>query len=319
MALVEIKDLRIEYQTRSGNLSAVAGLNLNINEQESLGIVGESGCGKSTLGTAIMKLSPQNAKLTGQIIFEGKDILKLKSEDVRKIRGKDISMIFQDPMTSLNPIMRIRDHFFELFKVHYPKMTKEEMIKIASEALLSVGVDPSRLDNYPFEFSGGMRQRVMIAIAICLKPKLLIADEPTTSLDVVVQEQIMQVLKNLKKTKNMSIMLITHDMGIVAELAEKVAVMYAGWMVEYSTVLELYNKPLHPYTQLLLESIPNVKIDDMELKHIPGSLPDLKNPPKGCRFHPRCPFAKDICKKEEPPTVEIENRKVKCWLYGDKT
>ncbi|WP_025270473.1 ABC transporter ATP-binding protein [Hippea sp. KM1] len=318
MALVKIKDLRIEYQTRSGSLSAVAGLNLDINEQESLGIVGESGCGKSTLGTAIMRLSPQNARLTGKIIFEGKDILRLSAEDIRRIRGKDISMIFQDPMTSLNPIMRIRDHFFELFKVHYPKMTKEEMVKIASEALLSVGVDPSRLDNYPFEFSGGMRQRVMIAIAISLKPKLLIADEPTTSLDVVVQEQIMQVLKELKKTRRMSIMLITHDMGIVAELAEKVAVMYAGWMVEYATVLELYNKPLHPYTQLLLESIPNVKIDDMELKHIAGSLPDLKNPPQGCRFHPRCPFAKDICKQEEPPTIQMGNRRVKCWLYGDK-
>ncbi|WP_035586762.1 ABC transporter ATP-binding protein [Hippea jasoniae] len=316
--LLSIENFSINYKTRKGVVSAVKDVNLTIQQQESVGIVGESGCGKSTLGTAILKLLPKNAQTIGAINFEGKNLITLKDEQIRKIRGKDIAMIFQDPMTSLDPIMRIRDHFFELFRVHNPDMKKEEMIKIASESLESVGVDPKRLDNYPFEFSGGMRQRVMIAIAISLKPKLLIADEPTTALDVVVQEQIMQVLNKLKETMKMSIMLITHDMGIVAQLAQKVAVMYAGHLVEFAEVKELYNKPLHPYTQLLLKSIPNIKIDDMDLKYIEGSLPDLKNPPKGCRFYPRCPFAKEKCSLEEPPDITIDNRRVKCWLYEEK-
>ncbi len=317
MPVAEIKELSIDYITRSGVVRAVEDLRLTIGDRESVGIVGESGCGKSTLGMAMLNLLPPNAKPRGEIVFKGRNLFKLGREELRKLRGRYVSMIFQDPMTSLNPIMRIRDHFFELFEVHYPDMKREEMIKIASDALLSVGVDPSRLDNYPFEFSGGMRQRVMIAVAIALEPNLLVADEPTTSLDVVVQEQIMQVLKKLKATKDMSIMLITHDMGIVAELAEKVGVMYAGHLVEYAEVHELYNEPLHPYTKLLLKSIPNVKLDDMELRHIPGSLPDLKNPPRGCRFYPRCPYAKERCKNEEPPDIRLNSRRVKCWLYGD--
>ncbi len=318
MAVLSIKNLFIEYQTKSGTVKAVEDVSFDVEENESLGIVGESGCGKSTLGTAILRLLPQNAKITGKILLDGVNLLELDNESMRKIRGKDIAMIFQDPMTSLNPIMRVRDHFFELFKVHNPDMKKNEMIKIASEALESVGVDSKRLDNYPFEFSGGMRQRVMIALSIALKPKVLIADEPTTALDVVVQEQIMQVLKNLMKTKNMSIILITHDMGIVAEMAERVAVMYAGNLVELGEIHELYNNPLHPYTRMLLESIPNIKLDDMDLKFIPGSPPDLKNPPKGCKYYPRCPFAKDICKEKDPKTKKIGNRIVKCWLYGDE-
>ncbi len=318
MSLVDIQDLTIKYNTRSGYVKAVENVTLSIEEQESLGVVGESGCGKSTMGVAILRLLPPNATASGKILFNSKNILTMPAEELRKLRGQDISMIFQDPMTSLNPIMRIRDHFFELFRVHKPEMSRQEMVEVASEALNSVGVDPSRLDNYPFEFSGGMRQRVMIAIAIALKPKLLIADEPTTSLDVVVQQQIMDVLQKLKETKKMSIMLITHDMGIVAQLAQKVAVMYAGHLVEYAEVGELYKNPLHPYTALLLESIPNIKLDDNKLRYIPGGLPDLKNPPAGCRFYPRCPHAKEICKKEEPPFVRIgRNRYVKCWLYGD--
>ena len=316
MGVLSIKNLSIEYKTRSGTVRAVEDVNFGVGEHESLGVVGESGCGKSTLGTAILRLLPPNAKIKGEIIFNGKNLLSLTDEEMRKIRGKEIAMIFQDPMTSLNPIMRVRDHFFELFKVHEPTMKKDEMTRLASEALESVGTDPKRLDNYPFEFSGGMRQRVMIALAIALKPKLLIADEPTTALDVVVQEQIMQVLKNLMKTKNMSLILITHDMGIVAELAEKVAVMYAGNLVEHGEIKQIYNEPKHPYTKMLLESIPNIKLEDTELKYIPGSPPDLKNPPKGCKYYPRCPYAKEICKIKEPETVEMGGRKVKCHLYS---
>lgn len=316
MALLEIKNLSIDYLTRNGTVKAVDDISFSIEARDSIGLVGESGCGKSTTGTAILGLLPPNARVSGSILFKGRDLLKISNEELRKVRGKEISMIFQDPMTSLDPIMRIRDHFFELLQAHYPKMDENEMKKISSEALKSVGIDPSRLNNYPFEFSGGMRQRTMIALAIALQPSMLIADEPTTSLDVVIQEQILEVLRDLKKTKNMSMVLITHDLGVVAELVNKVVVMYAGHLVELGDVYSTYEKPLHPYTKALLESIPNVKLEDRELRYIPGSLPNLKNPPKGCRYWPRCPYVKDICKRETPPTVEVDGRKVKCWLYG---
>ncbi len=316
MALLEVKNLRIDYLTRRGSVKAVDEISFSIGSRETIGLVGESGCGKSTTGLAMLGLLPTNARISGEIVYNGKDLSKMHQEELRKIRGEEISMIFQDPMTSLDPIMRIRKQFFELIQAHHPKMNENEMEKISSEALKSVGIDPSRLNNYPFEFSGGMRQRVMIALSIALKPSILIADEPTTSLDVVVQEQIMEVLKELKRSKNMSMVLITHDLGVVAEVVDKIVVMYAGHLVEYGNVYPVYEKPLHPYTQLLLESIPNVKLEDRELKYIPGSLPDLKNPPKGCRFSPRCPFSKNICKEKEPPIFEIEGRRVKCWLYG---
>ncbi len=316
MALLEIKNLSVEYLTRKGTVKAVDDISFKVEPRETVGLVGESGCGKSTTGTAILKLLPPNARVMGHVYLKGEDILALPHEKLRKIRGESISMIFQDPMTSLDPIMRVRDHFFELFLAHHPKMDEEEMRKIAIDALNSVGIEASRLDNYPFEFSGGMRQRAMIALAIALKPSVLIADEPTTSLDVVVQEQILEVLRELKRSKNMSMILITHDLGVVAELVDKVIVMYAGHLVEEGDVYSIYEKPLHPYTKALLESIPNVKLEDRELRFIPGSLPDLKNPPPGCRYWPRCPYAKKICKEKVPKTFEVDGRRVKCWLYG---
>ncbi len=316
MAILEVDDLSIDYLTRNGTVKAVDEISFSIKQGETIGLVGESGCGKSTTGLAILGLLPPNGRVSGKIIYKGKDLAKISHEELRKIRGKEISMIFQDPMTSLDPIMRIRDQFFELIRAHYPKMEEDEMRKISGDALKSVGIDPSRLDNYPFEFSGGMRQRAMIALAIALQPSMLIADEPTTSLDVVVQEQIMEVLRGLKGSKNMSMVLITHDLGVVAELVDKVVVMYAGHLVESGDVYSIYGKPLHPYTKALLRSIPNVKLEDTELRYIPGSLPDLKNPPKGCRFWPRCPYVKKICKEKEPPIIDVDGRKVKCWLYG---
>ena len=316
MAILEVDNLSIDYLTRNGTVKAVDEISFSIGQRETIGLVGESGCGKSTTGLAILGLLPPNARISGKIVYKDKDLAKISHEELRKIRGKEISMIFQDPMTSLDPIMRIRDQFFELIRAHYPKMEEDKMRKISGDALKSVGIDPSRLDNYPFEFSGGMRQRAMIALAIALQPSMLIADEPTTSLDVVVQEQIMEVLRGLKGSKNMSMVLITHDLGVVAELVDKVVVMYAGHLVESGDVYSIYEKPLHPYTQALLRSIPNVKLEDTELRYIPGSLPDLKNPPKGCRFWPRCPYAKEICKKKEPPIMDVDGRKVKCWLYG---
>ncbi len=319
MNLLEVRDLSIEYLTRDGNLKAVDRVSFSLGLHETLGLVGESGCGKSTIGLSLLRILPVNARMKGNILYKGKDIVTLAEDDIRSLRGKEISMIFQDPMTSLDPIMRIKNQFFETFRAHFPKMKEDEMIKRSSDVLKSIGIDPSRLENYPFEFSGGMRQRVMIALAIVLNPSLLIADEPTTSLDVVVQLQIMEVLKDLKDKMDMSMVLITHDLGLVAEIVDKVGIMYAGSLVEFGEVNSIYEKPLHPYTQLLLVSIPNVKLDDMELKYIKGNLPSLKSPPDGCKFHPRCPFAMDICAREDPPTFEINERKVKCWLYkGDK-
>ncbi len=314
--ILEIKHLNIEYITRNGTVHAVKDSSFSVAKKETIGIVGESGCGKSTTGHAILKLLPPNARTTGKILYNDKNILNMTDEEIRQIRGKEISIVFQDPMTSLDPIMRVRDHFLELMKAHNAKIQEDEVVQIASEALESAGVSAKRLNNYPFEFSGGMRQRVMIALGIALKPNIIIADEPTTSLDVVVQEQIMDVFRELKRTKDMSIVLITHDLGVVAELADKVVVMYAGEIMEYADVLNLYKNPLHPYTQLLLKSVPNIKINDMNLHHIPGSLPDLKNIPKGCRFYDRCPFVKDICKEKEPPIFKVDKREVRCWIYG---
>ncbi|BBJ28712.1 ABC transporter ATP-binding protein [Athalassotoga saccharophila] len=319
MNLLEVRNLEIEYLTRDGNLKAVEGVSFSLGFHETLGLVGESGCGKSTIGLSLLRILPINARMKGRILYKEKDVVNLPDEEMRSVRGKEISMIFQDPMTSLDPIMRIKNQFFETFRAHFPKMEEDEMFKISSNVLKSIGIDPSRLENYPFEFSGGMRQRVMIALAIVLNPSLLIADEPTTSLDVVVQLQIMEVLKELKEKKDMSMILITHDLGLVAEIVDKVGIMYAGNLVEFGDVNSIYEKPLHPYTQLLLVSIPNVKLEDMELKYIKGNLPSLKSPPAGCKFHPRCPFAMDICTREDPPTFELNGRKVKCWLYkGEK-
>ncbi|HEU24212.1 MAG: dipeptide/oligopeptide/nickel ABC transporter ATP-binding protein [Mesoaciditoga sp.] len=315
MSLLEARDLSIEYLTRDGNLKAVENVSFSLGFHETLGLVGESGCGKSTIGLSLLRILPINARMKGKILYKEKDIAILPEEEIRSLRGKEISMIFQDPMTSLDPIMRIKNQFFETFRAHFQKMKEEEMIKISSDVLKSIGIDPSRLENYPFEFSGGMRQRVMIALAIVLNPSLLIADEPTTSLDVVVQLQIMEVLKELKDKRNMSMVLITHDLGLVAEIVDKVGIMYAGNLVEFGDVNSIYENPLHPYTRLLLISIPNVKLEDMELKYIKGNLPSLKSPPAGCKFHPRCPFVMDVCTKEDPPTFEINERKVKCWLY----
>ncbi len=312
---LEVKNLNIEYLTRNGTVHAVKDASFSVAKKETLGIVGESGCGKSTTGHAILKLLPSNARATGEIIYKDKNILNMPDKKVRFLRGKDISIVFQDPMTSLDPIMRVKDHFLELMRAHEPKVNENEVVKVAAEALEAAGVSAKRLNNYPFEFSGGMRQRVMIALGIALKPNIIVADEPTTSLDVVVQEQIMEVFRELKRTKDMSIILITHDLGVVAELADKVVVMYAGEVMEYADVYNLYKNPLHPYTQLLLKSVPNIKIDDMELHHIPGSLPDLKNLPKGCRFYDRCPFAKQKCKENEPPIFKVDEREVRCWLY----
>lgn len=316
--VLELRDVRIHYKTMRGMVKAVDGVSFSVDKKETIGLVGESGSGKSTLGYGIMKLLPKTAKVDGEILLDGENLAYKNEKEMQKIRGSKIAMIFQDPMTSLNPVMKVRDHFVEMIRTHNPEISEEKAEEMAAKALEAVGIDPIRMNDYPFQFSGGMRQRVMIALGLVLNPEVVIADEPTTSLDVIVQAQILELLKDLKEKYDMSMILITHDLGVVAEMADKIAVMYAGHLVEFAESEKIYYDPKHPYTRALLESIPNTDINDLELKFIPGSPPDLVDPPKGCRFAPRCPVAKKICFEKEPPTVEVDGAKVKCWLYeGD--
>ena len=311
-----MENVSVRYRTEKGFVRAVENVSFDLEKGETLGLVGESGCGKSTLGFAIMKLLPEGTIVEGSIKVDGIDVSSLSNEEMRKIRGSKVSMIFQDPMTSLNPILRIGDHFVEMILTHRPDLSEEEARELAASALEDVGINRNRLRDYPFQFSGGMRQRVMIALSIVLNPAVLIADEPTTSLDVIVQAQIMELLEKLSREHSTSMILITHDMGLVAEAADRIGVMYAGHLVELATKERIFTEPLHPYTVALLESIPNTDINDRELKYIPGSPPDLSNPPKGCRFAPRCEKAMKICREKEPPEFEVDGTRVKCWLYG---
>jgi len=315
--VLSIEKLKVYYRTEKGLVKAVDNVTFSIDEEETMGLVGESGCGKSTLGSTLLKILPNNAIVEGKIFLDGEEIVSKPEKEMQKIRGVKVSMIFQDPMTSLNPIMKIEDHFIETILTHKPDLTRDEAREMAIKALESVGIDKSRIKDYPFQFSGGMRQRVMIALAIVLNPVMLIADEPTTSLDVIVQAQILELLKDLKNKYKMSMLLITHDLGVVAEMADRIGVMYAGHLVELGKSEKIYYEPKHPYTKALLESIPNTNIEDKELRFIPGSPPDLVDPPKGCRFAPRCPKAKKICWQREPPVFDVDGTQVKCWIYEE--
>ncbi|WP_113073990.1 ABC transporter ATP-binding protein [Petrotoga sp. 9PW.55.5.1] len=313
--MLEINNLKVYYKSDDGLIKAVDDVSFKVNDGETLGLVGESGCGKSTLGQALMKILPRNAQIYGEIILNENEILKMNEKQMRKIRGKDITMIFQDPMTSLNPIMKVKDLFIEMVQAHFPDISEEEAIGMGGRVLKDVGIDPSRMSQYTFQFSGGMRQRVMIALGLVLKPSFVISDEPTTSLDVIVQAQIIELMQKLRDEYQMSMLLITHDLGVVAQLADRIGVMYAGHLVEISSKENIYYNPKHPYTKALLESIPNTDIKNKNLKYIPGSPPNLINPPKGCRFAPRCEYVMDVCKEQEPKTYNVEGSNVKCWLY----
>ena len=316
-AVLSVEKLKVYYKTEKGLVKAVDNVTFSIAEEETMGLVGESGCGKSTLGSTFLKILPSNTIVEGKIFLNGEEIVSKPEKEMQKIRGVKVSMIFQDPMTSLNPIMRIEDHFIETILTHKPNLTRDEAREMAIRALESVGIDKSRIKDYPFQFSGGMRQRVMIALAIVLNPIMLIADEPTTSLDVIVQAQILELLRDLKNRYKMSMLLITHDLGVVAEMADRIGVMYAGHLVELGESEKIYYEPKHPYTKALLESIPNTNIEDKELRFIPGSPPDLVDPPGGCRFAPRCPKAKKICWEKEPPVFDVDGTQVKCWIYEE--
>ncbi|HEY3313706.1 MAG TPA: ABC transporter ATP-binding protein [Bacillota bacterium] len=325
--LVEVKDLHTEFHTEDGLVKAVDGVSLHIDRGETLGVVGESDCGKSVTALSIMRLIawPPGKVASGRITFDGRDILKLREDEMRKIRGNDISMIFQEPMTSLNPVFTVGDQIAEAIELHQRLKRREAMDK-AVEMLRLVGIPlpERRVNEYPHQMSGGMRQRVMIAMALSCNPKLLIADEPTTALDVTIQAQILELMKKLKQELGTAIMLITHDLGVVAEMAQRVVVMYAGKVVEESPVVDLYQHPRHPYTQGLLMSIPRLNAPKERLHVIEGVVPSLMNLPPGCRFASRCPGVMDRCRREDPVLQVVggngdgTKHAVSCWLNDGK-
>jgi len=316
--LLVVKNLETQFKTQDGIVKAVNNVSFHVDRGETLGIVGESGSGKSVTSLSIMRLipNPPGRIVGGQIIFDGDNLLDYTEEEMRHIRGNRIAMIFQDPMTSLNPVLTIGRQITESLELHM-KLTPKEARNRAVELLQMVGIPGAarRLDDYPHQFSGGMRQRVMIAMALSCNPELLIADEPTTALDVTIQAQILDLMRALREKIETSIILITHDMGVVAEMADTVAVMYAGQIVEYADVRSLFGDPRHPYTQGLLESIPVLGEVVDQLATIPGTVPNLINPPGGCRFAERCSRRFERC-DEPPPMFDLQDgRKVRCWLY----
>jgi peptide/nickel transport system ATP-binding protein len=310
--LLEVRELRVSYNTRRGRVEALSDVSLALNEAEVLGVVGESGSGKSTLGLAIMRLLPRYAKVErGEVIFNGKDILKMDEESLRQLRGREIAIVFQDPYSSLNPVTRIIDHFAELFREHGYNYSREEVLRIAADLLEKMGVPREKALDYPHQLSGGQRQRAAIALALALNPRLLIADEITTALDALVEAQIVDLLREVKKEYKTSMLFITHNMGLVAQLADRVAVMYAGKLVEAGETGQVIRNPKHPYTKALLTAVPRIG-GSRSLQPIPGEPPDMRNPPPGCRFHPRCPLASEVCKRETPALRSVGDRLVAC-------
>jgi len=317
--LLNVQDLTVYYQILRGHVRAVEGINFKVEKGESLGLAGESGCGKTTVALSIMRLLPNNGKIIrGKISLYGRNILELSETEVRKnIRWKKIAIIFQGAMNALNPVYSIGDQIVEAIRLHEPQTDEKTALERAKKLFELVGIDPSRVNNYPHEFSGGMRQRAMIAMALACNPELVIADEPGTALDVVVQAQVLKLLVELKNKLGISMILITHDLSIITETCEKAAIMYAGKIVESGTVYHIFKEPLHPYTQGLIGAFPDIYAPQAEIKSIEGQPPDLFNPPSGCRFNPRCQYAMEICKKQEPPFLEVgKEHYVACHLIA---
>ena len=312
--VLSARDLRVGYRTPKGPLWAVDGIDLDLYPGESVGLVGESGCGKSSLGRALLNLMPPGGQVRGSARVGDQDVVGASANTLRRMRGEQVALVFQEPMTRLDPLMRVSDHFVEAIRAHRPKTSKAEAHRMAQEALAQMGIPPTRVANYPHEFSGGMRQRIMIAMGIVLRPRLLIADEPTTALDVIVEAQILDILSRLRSDEQVGILLITHNLGIVAETCDRVAVMYAGKIVEIGSVEQVFNHPKHPYTQGLLAS--TISLDTTELHSIAGFPPDLVDPPPGCRFAPRCPDVMPHCTDAVPAFAEPEpGHRAACYLY----
>lgn len=317
--ILNIKDLSVIYKTDLETVDAVNGINIEIKKKSTFGLVGETGAGKTTTARSIIRLLPAVGHVTaGSIEFEGKNLLELSEEEMRQYRGDKIAMVFQDPMTSLNPVMSVGDQIAETIKIHNPELSKEEVEQRVESTLTMVGILPSRKVEYPHQFSGGMKQRVIIAIALACEPDLLIADEPTTALDVTIQAQVLMMIKDLRERLGTSMLMITHDLGIVAKICDDVGVMYAGKIVESGTVQDIFEgKCHHPYTEGLFGSIPDLKSKAKRLNAIPGLMPDPTNLPKGCAFAERCKYAKDICFQEQPKVSVSGTHKLCCHLFDE--
>lgn len=319
--LYSVQNLSVEYGTRAGAVKAVDQVSFDVHKGEILGLVGESGCGKSTLGKAMLRMITKPGEITGgQLMFAGQDLMSLSDREMRRLRGSRLGMVFQDPMTSLNPVQRIVDHLTETILAHESATSQAVARKRASELVERLGIRRERIDDYPHQFSGGMRQRVMIALALALHADLVIADEPTTSLDVIVEAKFLDLLRELRDEFDLTIVLITHNIGVVAEIADRVAVMYAGRMAEIGSVQDVFARPVHPYAEGLLKSVPNIELDGQELYKMEGAPPNLAYTPPGCAFHPRCPKALEICSVEVPPLLPVQgDQAAACWLYDKQS
>lgn len=315
--VLSVKDLSIVYTTDEGVVKAVNDLSFDLKSGETLGLVGETGAGKTTTALGIMRLlpDPPGKIVSGEILLNGKDLIKTSKLSMRFIRGKEISMIFQDPMTSLNPVLTVGNQISEVIRLHM-KVSRKEAIEKAAEMFEVVGISPERMNEYPHQFSGGMKQRVGIAIALACRPSIIIADEPTTALDVTIQAQVLNLMRELKQQFSTSMLLITHDLGVVADICEKVAIIYAGEIVEMGSLVDIYDETKHPYTKGLFGSLPSMNTKNKRLNPIKGLMPDPINLPQGCPFYPRCSAAMDICKDQKPLTIEVsKGHFVKCHLY----
>src|SRR2546425_1454472 len=318
MPVLEVDNLTTNYKTLRGWVQACENVSFELKKGEAMGLVGESGCGKTTVALSLLKLLPSAGRIRrGKILFNGSDLVKMSDSQIRKVRWKGIAIVFQGAMNALNPVFKISDQITEAIKIHEPHVSKSKARDRVEALFEMVGIDKSRADNYPHEFSGGMRQRALIAMALAANPEVLVADEPGTALDVVVQAQILKLLRELKDKLNLSMVFISHDLSIVAETCEKLAIMYAGQVVEYGDTKSVFSKPLHPYTQGLLGAFPSIKGERKKLVSIPGQPPDLLSPPKGCRVHPRCPYVMDVCRSLEPKVLPVDdqNHLARCHLY----
>ena len=312
--VLQVKDLTMHYQTRQGTVKAVDGISFELARGEVLGLVGESGCGKTSIAVTLMKLLPDNALIIkGQVLLDGQDLMTMDDTTLRKYRWRRISMIFQAAMNSLNPVHRVGDQIIEAIEAHDMAATLKEAQETVDRLFRLVGLDPRLTDRYPHEFSGGMRQRAVIAMALACQPDVIVADEPTTALDVIVQDRILRQIKEIQTDLNMSMIYITHDIAVVAEVTDRIGVMYAGKLVELGSTADVFERPIHPYTKALLSVFPSIRGEKRPLTTLGGEPPNLVDPPTGCRFHPRCPYATAICQQEEPPIVVRDGHWAACW------